>query len=201
MKKALVITTVAAAVSLLCGACSDRSANEPLLGATADTFEGATKDAWLTGKIETAFVLNGHLNPFAINTDVDGGVVHLTGMVESDIDRDLAEEIAKGVDGVIEVDSDLQIDAAGAQSAREGASGTRDFGSWVDDATTTAAIKSKLLGNEHTMGLKIDVDTADDVVTLSGRVGSAEESQLAEEIAKNTGDVEAVRNNLVVDPS
>jgi len=51
------------------------------------------------------------------------------------------------------------------------------------------------------MGLKIDVDTADDVVTLSGRVGSAEESQLAEEIAKNTGDVEGVRNNLVVDPS
>jgi osmotically-inducible protein OsmY len=49
--------------------------------------------------------------------------------------------------------------------------------------------------------LKIDVDTKDDVVTLTGRVSSREESQLAEEIAKNTGDVESVRNNLVVDPS
>jgi osmotically-inducible protein OsmY len=191
MKKALAIATLATMVSLAS------------LGAFADssTFEGATKDAWLTGKLETAFVLNGHLNPFAIETDVDGGVVHLTGVVKDDIDRDLAEEIAKGIDGVIEVKNDLEVDEAGAEAAaKERAAGNRDFGSWVDDATTTAAIKSKLLGSANTKGLKIDVDTADDVVTLSGRVGSAEESRLAEEIAENTGDVKTVRNNLVVDP-
>jgi osmotically-inducible protein OsmY len=48
--------------------------------------------------------------------------------------------------------------------------------------------------------LKIDVDTNDDVVTLSGRVASDKEKQLAEEIAKNAGDVESVRNNLTVAP-
>jgi osmotically-inducible protein OsmY len=173
-------------------------------GALADssTFEGETRDAWITGKIEGAYVLNGHLNPFAINTDVQNGVVRLHGTDSSDIDRDLAEEIAKGVEGVTEVDNDLEIDATKATAAREQtSSGQRDFGSWVDDATTTAVIKSKLLGNANTEGLKIDVDTKDDVVTLSGRVGSSEESRLAEEIAKNTGDVESVRNNLVVDPS
>jgi osmotically-inducible protein OsmY len=173
-------------------------------GALADssTFKGEARDAWITGKIESAYVLNGHLNPFAINTDVQNGVVHLQGTVATDIDRDLAEEIAKGVEGVAEVDNDLQIDEAKTMAARdERPAGERDFGSWVDDATTTAVVKSKLLGNANTEGLKIDVDTKDDVVTLTGRVSSREESQLAEEIAKNTGDVERVRNNLVVDPS
>jgi osmotically-inducible protein OsmY len=38
-------------------------------------------------------------------------------------------------------------------------------------------------------------------VTLSGRVQSDEEKSLAAEIARNSSDVEDVRNNLVVDPS
>ena len=171
------------------------------VGAQADSskFTGEAKDAWLTGKIETVLALNGQLNPFKINTDVEGGVVHLTGLVEDDADRDLAGEIAKGIDGVIKVDNDLEIDEerAAARADQDG----RDFGSWVDDTTTTAVVKSKLLGNGNTSGLKIDVDTADDVVTLSGRVDSSDEKNLAEQIARNTGDVRSVRNHLVVDPS
>jgi osmotically-inducible protein OsmY len=37
------------------------------------------------------------------------------------------------------------------------------------------------------------------VVTLSGRVSSSEEKELAEQIARSTGDVSDVRNQLVVD--
>jgi osmotically-inducible protein OsmY len=172
-------------------------------GALADSseFEGDARDAWITGKIESAYVLNGHLNPFAINTDVTNGVVHLHGMVASDIDRDLAGEIAEGVEGVTEVNNDLVVDEAKTTAARDQRpDDERDFGTWVDDATTTAVVKSKLLGNANTEGLKIDVDTNDDVVTLSGRVASDKEKQLAEEIAKNAGDVESVRNNLTVAP-
>lgn len=172
-------------------------------GALADSskFEGAVKDAWIAGKVETTFALSGDLNPFAIDTDVESGVVHLTGAVDSDIDRDLAEELVKGIEGVSEVDNDLVVDQSRAQAESGERSQKRDFGSWVDDATTTAAVKSKLLGNPNTKGLKIDVDTRDDVVTLTGRVGSDEESRLAEQLAKNTGDVKQVRNQLVVDPS
>jgi osmotically-inducible protein OsmY len=36
-------------------------------------------------------------------------------------------------------------------------------------------------------------------VTLSGSVASDEERQLAEELARNTGDVRDVRNELVLD--
>lgn len=190
MKIALTAAIVAAAL-----------AGTQTLADSSKTFEGAAKDAWITGKIETVYTLNEHLSPFAIDTDVNDGVVLLTGTVESEIDRDLAGELAKGVEGVIEVENELVVESAARSDIDRDEVGRRDFGRWVDDATTTAAVKSKLLANSNTKGLKIDVDTKADVVTLSGRVRSQTEADLAEEIARNTGDVEDVRNNLVVDAS
>jgi osmotically-inducible protein OsmY len=177
----------------LFSACSSGDA-----ASTSTGFEGAVKDAWITGKIETVYALNSNLNGFSIDTDVEAGMVHLTGTVESDIDRDLAGEIAKGIVGVVEVKNDLTIEKSAREMAAAKSDGSRSFGGWVDDATTTAAVKSKLIGNPNTKGLQIDVDTRGDVVTLSGEVSSTEVKQLAEEIARNTGDVKDVQNQLVV---
>lgn len=170
-------------------------------------FTGDAKDAWITGKLEAVYALNTHLDAFAIKTETTHGMVHLTGTVENDIDRDLAGELAKGIDGVVSVDNDL-VAAANARAATPKTtttksgdatkSGDRPFGVWVDDATTTAMVKSKLFADPHIKGSKIDVDTRGDVVTLSGTVGSKEQKELAEQIAKNTGDVKQVKNQLVV---
>ncbi len=170
------------------------------LPAFGDEPKGSAKDAWITGKIETVYMLNRHLNAFDIDTEVTEGTVHLTGKVESDVDRDLAGELAKGIEGVVSVDNDLVLDAKARMPASTSASASaeRPFVVWVDDTTTTAAVKSKLLANGNTDGLQIDVDTRGDIVTLSGEVTSAEEKQLAEQLARNTGDVREVRNQLVV---
>jgi hyperosmotically inducible protein len=158
--------------------------------------EGATKDAWIDGQLEAVYALNRHLSAFAIDTDVDKGIVHLTGTVQADIDRDLAGELAKNIDGVVEVDNNLTIVADARATPKEGED--RSFSAWIDDATTTASVKSKLMGNPNTKGMQIDVDTRGDVVTLSGEVASGEEKSLAEELTRNTGDVKDVRNQLVV---
>src|SRR5688572_10608019 len=158
--------------------------------------EGAAKDAYIDGKLEAVYALNRHLSAFAIDTEVDKGIVHLTGKVQADIDRDLAGELAKNVEGVVEVNNDLTIVTDARVTPAEGAD--RSFGAWIDDATTTASVKSKLMGNPNTKGMKIDVDTRGDVVTLSGQAASAEEKALAEEMARSTGDVKDVRNQLVV---
>ena len=162
--------------------------------------DGSLKDAWIGGKLEAVYALNRHLSAFAITTEVENGIVHLTGNVESDIDRDLAAELAKGIEGVVEVDNDLEIaaDARDAAAPSSSSDSDRSFGVWFDDATTTATVKSRLLANPNTGGLQIDVDTRGDVVTLTGEVGSEEEKALAEELARNTGDVKDVRNQLIV---
>ena len=192
----IAITTGLVALSALVGPVA--------FAASSDSFEGNVKDAWLTGRIESMYLLNEHLSPFAISTDVENGVVTLTGTVESRVDRDLAAVLAEGIDGVVEVENELTVGAPNTdadaleQSAER--TGRRDFGSWVDDATTTAAVKSRLIRNASTKGLQIDVDTNEDIVTLSGRVSTEEERQLAAELARNSSDVADVRNNLVVDP-
>jgi osmotically-inducible protein OsmY len=172
-----------------------------LVGMQAHAAEatGPVKDAWIDGKLEAVYALNRYLSAFAIDTSVTQGVVHLSGKVHSDIDRDLANEIAKGIDGVVKVDNDLTIvPRTGDSAAAATQPPERSFGMWIDDVTTTASVKSKLLGNPNTAGLKIDVDTRGDTVTLSGQVASAEEKSLAEQLARNTGDVKNVRNQLVV---
>lgn len=164
-------------------------------------FGEAVKDAWIMGKIETLYTLNQHLNPFAIQTEVENGYVRLSGEVDSSIDRDLAGELAKGIDGVVNVNNDLTVAPEGARAARVSAEDDdekRSFRQWVDDTTTSAGVKSKLLANANTKGLKIDVNTQDDVVTLRGEVNSSEAKQLAGQIALNTGDVEVVKNELTV---
>ena len=173
-----------------------------LVGAQAqsDEREGAAKDAWIDGTIEAVYALNRHLSAFAINTQVVGGIVYLTGNVSYDIDRDLAGELAKNIEGVVEVDNDLVV-TPDAQRALEDVPPQgvdRSFGTWIDDATTTASVKSRLLANTNTEGLQSDVDTRGDQVTLTGEVTTAEERALAEDLALSTGDVKSVRNQLIV---
>ena len=167
-------------------------------------FQQAVKDAWIDGRLEAAYTFNQHLNPFAINTDVENGVVTLTGRVESDIDRDLAAEIAQGLDGVVVVDNRLMV--GGEREYREPANESdaraaeerRSFGQWVNDATTSAAVKAALIGNDNIRARSIDVETRDDIVTLRGVVSSEQESELAEQLARNHRDVREVRNQLEV---
>jgi osmotically-inducible protein OsmY len=73
---------------------------------------------------------------------------------------------------------------------------------WADesgqDAMTTAQVRSKLLANQNTRNLQIRVETRNGVVRLRGQVSSAEERELAALLARNTGDVMLVQNELIV---
>lgn len=69
------------------------------------------------------------------------------------------------------------------------------------DAATTAAVKSKLLGDTKVGGLAIDVDTKDNVVTLTGKVRSTAERDEAIRLARTTTGVKNVVNHLTVDPT
>jgi osmotically-inducible protein OsmY len=72
------------------------------------------------------------------------------------------------------------------------------------NARTTAIIKGKLLSESNLAALKIDVDTTDGVVTLSGTVSSHEEIAKAMSLALETEGVHKVVSTLQVkskDPS
>jgi osmotically-inducible protein OsmY len=76
----------------------------------------------------------------------------------------------------------------------------KTVGETIDDATITTRVKSSLLNEPTTGGLRIDVDTFKGVVTLSGRVKSHNEERKAVEIARNTPGVQSVKSALQVIP-
>lgn len=67
------------------------------------------------------------------------------------------------------------------------------------DTSLTAKVKTALHDDKATHGADIHVTTVASVVTLRGRVPSADVSSRAEEIAQHTTGVKAVKNKLKVE--
>ena len=76
----------------------------------------------------------------------------------------------------------------------------KTVGETIDDATITTRVKTALLNDPNVGGLAIDVDTFKNVVTLSGRVRSAKEEQIAVEVARRVSGVADVKSTLQVQP-
>jgi hyperosmotically inducible periplasmic protein len=68
----------------------------------------------------------------------------------------------------------------------------------VDDLTITARVKTALLNDPDITAPRIDVETANGVVTLSGRVASKQEEQKAIQVARSIGGVVDVRSTLQI---
>jgi osmotically-inducible protein OsmY len=122
-----------------------------------------------------------------------------TGLLSREID-DLQAQAERGGTAV----RDTAKDAAGRvrEAGREAAERTGDAANRAGEAVTevaiTSAVKTKFLADTAVKGLKIDVDTNDGVVTLTGNVSSRAEANRAVILAGNTEGVKSVVNKLRV---
>lgn len=87
---------------------------------------------------------------------------------------------------------------AGAAGGYIIASDERTMGQRVDDSLITAKVKTRLLADSMVKGFKIDVDTLEAEVTLTGIVGTDTEAQKAIELARGVKGVVKVKNNIKV---
>jgi hyperosmotically inducible protein len=76
--------------------------------------------------------------------------------------------------------------------------GSRPVRTEPDDLTITARVKTALLNAPDIAAPRIDVETVNRVVTLSGRVQSKEEEQKAIAIARSVSGVADVKSTLQV---
>ncbi|HEY7885851.1 MAG TPA: BON domain-containing protein [Cellvibrionaceae bacterium] len=159
-----------------------------------DTSKDAFRDGWIEGKLHTAIALNKNLKPFEIAINVDDSTASLSGDVSSSIDKELAEQIALGIEGIDHVNNQIQVnpDYTGKGEDDE----RRDILQYMSDISTTAAIKTEILASNNINGLSIDVDTYRDTVTLSGKAETEAEKDLAEVIASKRQSVTHVINNI-----
>ncbi len=154
-------------------------------------WKDTANDAWIDGKAETTLLFNGNLDSFDINTDVKNGVVTLTGKVDTEVDKALAEELIESLDGVKDVENMLTV-------VNEEESDTAKIAQSLRDSKVEAVVKTRLLFESEVSGTDIEVEVDEGVVKLIGTVDSDAERDLAITIAKNTDDVKDVVDNLTI---
>jgi osmotically-inducible protein OsmY len=161
----------------------------------ADTMSQDITEARQETQIWTAYALSPYLRANDLKVTVHGGKATLNGTVEDGVNKDLAKQIALSVNGITTVDNDIVVKHDYTPPAK---SSSRSFGETIDDASITAAVKSKLLWSKYADGLTTDVDTKYGKVTLTGTADSAAAKELAKTLAMNTKGVVSVDNKLVI---
>lgn len=183
----------------------------------------AETDPGITTAVKAKLAADDTVKAYRIDVDTKDKIVTLSGAVDTPVGKERAVQIARGVDGVRNVvdnltvtpgvtpttgiDDPIQREAkeaarkadektdAAQKKAGEAADKT---GNVITDASITTAVKTKLLGDTTAPGMKIDVDTANGVVTLTGTVANAAEKRRALELARETSGVKSVVDKLKV---
>jgi len=73
-------------------------------------------------------------------------------------------------------------------------------GAFVDDATITTQVKSRMLADKDVAGTAISDETLNGTVVLSGFAKSSLERTTADRIARGVNGVKVVKNDVVVRP-
>jgi len=125
-----------------------------------------------------------YLKADSIKVDSDKGVVTLTGTVNSDFDKSLAEETVASLPGVKSVAIKLTI--VGEQPADR------------SDGWITMKVMTALAFHTHVSASATTVKTEKGVVTLTGNADTEAQKRLTGEYAKDVEGVTEVRNDMVV---
>lgn len=168
----------------------------------------AQSDPGITTSVKSKMAADDTVKAYRIDVDTKDRVVTLSGAVDTPQARERAMELARGTDGVRDVVDRLTVTPGATPTtgiddplqdrAREAADKVKDAMPDLSDAGITTKLKSKFLGDMDVPGLKIDVDTTDGVVTLTGTVETAAEKQRAMELAKATDGVKSVVDRIKV---
>jgi hyperosmotically inducible protein len=176
--------------------------------AAAMTTACAQTDAGISTSVKSRLAADDTVKAYRIDVDTKDKVVTLRGEVDTPAARERAVEVARATSGVRDVVDVLKVAPAAAatsgraddarEAPRDARDAARDDSSTVGDAGITASIKTKMLADSTVGGLKINVDTTNGVVSLTGDVKSAAEKRRAVAIARETDGVKSVNDKLEI---
>lgn len=89
---------------------------------------------------------------------------------------------------------------AADQTKEPGKEQNRSVGQYVDDTTITAKVKAKHAEDEMVSAMRVNVETKQGVVVLSGEAKTKGEIQRAEVLARQVDGVKAVTNMIELKP-
>jgi osmotically-inducible protein OsmY len=188
-KKSALASNLLAAMAISCNAGS---------AGAADTIAQNNLEARQEAQIQTTYNLSPYLRAIDLKVSVHGDKATLSGKVNENAGKELAEQIALGANGIKSVDNQIVVDPEYVPPMLT--SPVRKYGEIVDDASITAAVKSKLLWSKYTDDLNTNVDTNRGRVILTGTADNKEAKAFAGQLARSTNGVKSVDNRLEIKP-
>ncbi len=167
-------------------------------------------DSTITASIKTDLMEDERTEAFDINVTTRHGTVTLEGGADSTLAKTTATNIAKATEGVKSVDNRIVVADEGTLARREAntatasgevRAGAAELADESKDAWLTTKVKSQLIAEDDVDGSKINVETRNEIVHLSGVIESSSMKAMAIRIAENTEGVREVKANklMVVD--
>ena len=151
-------------------------------------------DAGITTAVKGKLAADDVVEANDIDVDTRNKVVTLTGNVATPAEKARAVELARATDGVANVVDNLRVTQEVAGDPLTSPAERAMF----SDSALTSAVKAKLLADTTVSGLKIDVDTANQTVTLTGEVRTEAEREQALKLARETEGVKSVNDRLTI---
>ncbi len=140
-------------------------------------------DDRIESSAEKSYVFKTYLKSDDIKVESKDGVVTLTGSVDEDSHKSLAEETVANLPGVKSVNNRLEI--KGEQPAEN------------SDAWLVTKVKTTLLFHSNVSAMT-EVSANDGIITLKGDASSQAQKDLTTEYAKDIEGVKDVKNEMVV---
>ena len=168
--RANISATVVAAIIVGLGACVSVHATE-----TDDRVESSFKKT---------YVYKTYLKDEHIKISSKNGVVTLSGMVENETHKPMAQDVAEALPGVKSVDNRIEV---------QGEHPAENSDTWIG-----MKVKSALLYHRNVSGTKTEVFVKDGVVTLKGEAATQAQKELTTEYAKDVAGVKDVSNEMTV---
>lgn len=144
-------------------------------------------DSVLAAKVRAALVSNEEVKSLDIKVKTHKGEVMLSGFADNQAQIDRSVAVAKGVDGVKDVDNKLSLKE-----------GHQTVGNKIDDSVVTARVKAAMLADGGLKSLEVSVTTRKGEVQLSGFVDSEIQLTHALDVAKGVDGVSSVVNHMSV---
>lgn len=158
----------------------------------------AFRDGWIEGKLQSVLLMSEHIDVNEIDIDVTDYVATLSGEVQNQVSKELAEELAKGVEGINEVDNQIKVNKDKGQTAKTEKKSEPTIGDYISNSILTAELKLDLIQSDAVPAMSIDVDVTGDVVLLEGEVSDEGIKELAEKIVSNHPNVRDVINRIEI---
>lgn len=181
----LTVTLIGALSIAGCGKSGEKAtAPKPEAKTTVGT---EIDDSTVTTKVKSALLANEDVKSFDIKVETRKGEVQLSGFVDNQTQMDRAIAVARGVEGVKNVDNKMNLKTSATT-----------IGDKIDDAVITTKVKAALLADESIKSLDIATVTRDGEVQLSGFVDNQTQIDQATAIVRGVEGVKNVINELSI---